>query len=76
MSYPMPAFEPGSGMFNPVEPIIKPIGFDNVIMPIVNFPSGGDIHEHIGINSLGDITWGSTTVRLPGGPSVHLNWKP
>lgn len=75
MSIPIHNPMPGPGPINPVEPIFKPLSLNNVIAPIGKFPNGGDIHEHIGMNSSGDILWGNTTVRLPGDRNTHMNWR-
>jgi hypothetical protein len=86
MSYPVPSFNPPQiaqqsfGHFMnhydplPLEPTFKPLGYNNVINPIEKFPGGGDIHEHFGVNPQGDILWGTTTIRLPGGIQDHISW--
>jgi len=45
------------------------------IQPIGPSPEGGDIHDTIKVDEKGNILDGHTTVRIPGGKSVHLPWN-
>ena len=73
MSVPInPMFNPGP--IQPVNPGFKPLGYDHGIATYGHFPGGGDIHDHFGVNPNGGVTWGVTTIRLPGGAETHLKW--
>lgn len=54
------------------DPIIRPDSW--VIQPVMPLPNGGDVHETFRINPKGDPEGGHTTVRVPGGDTVHLPW--
>lgn len=64
----------GPGPFQPIDPGFSPLGPNHGIATYGRFAGGGDIHDHFGVNGAGDIVWGNTTVRLPGGAEKHLPW--
>jgi hypothetical protein len=57
-----------SGSIRPIIPLRSPGDF---ILPISPLDDGGDIHDHIRVDpSAGKITYGGTTVRLPGDKKI------
>lgn len=55
-------------------PFFKPLKDGWGIQPIGPSPLGGDIHDTFKVDDSGNIFGGHTTVRLPGGQKIKLDW--
>lgn len=45
------------------------------IQPIERLPNSGDLHDTFRVDESGQVSSGHTTVRLPGGQTVHMPWE-
>lgn len=67
-----PSFEPGPIL--PIESAFRAHRPDAAFALFGRCAEGGDIHDHLGLSPNGDVTWGTTTIRLPGFEPIHLRW--
>jgi len=51
-----------------------PLDKDFGIVPLGPSPLGGDIHDGFNVDELGNISNGHTTVRIPGGQFIQMDW--
>ena len=53
----------------------RPIGSNGFgVQPLGSTPLGGDLHETFGVDKVGNILDGHTTIRLPGSQDIKLRW--